>query len=372
LDRIFWLPHRLTDLLLTIRKPRKKLTEQIIVLKFMGLGSLVLFANLCRQHHVDKSKITLLTFSRHAELCQMLGFHSAIFIRTASLWYFIIDCFRVSSRIIKISPSLIIDYERCAHSVSTFRNLLALAGRCNTLSFEQKTKRISKRQTIFPVEELTYAQLFLKGIEQMPKREIDFNDEIKSTSNKIVVNINASDYLLARRYPPQLFVRLVKRLHQWNPKLEFHFTGTLKEKDYVQSVVSQVTDCNAFIQAGSWDLEKLTNEIKSCTLFITGDSGPLHIAAFLNVPSLVIWGPTQPAHFGYENHPALHSVSLEMKCAPCFTHPHSKFGHACDKRIDCLNNLNPDLIYDKAISLLSSKDLATNSIFPAKDHSFAH
>ena len=44
--------------------------------------------------------------------------------------------------------------------------------------------------------------------------------------------------------------------------------------------------------AGKTSIPKLVNKIGSLDLFITGDSGPMHIASALQIPTIAIFGPT--------------------------------------------------------------------------------
>lgn len=46
------------------------------------------------------------------------------------------------------------------------------------------------------------------------------------------------------------------------------------------------------------DLKRLMALIKRCRLMITGDTGPLHIAAALGVPTVALFGPSDPARNG--------------------------------------------------------------------------
>ena len=43
---------------------------------------------------------------------------------------------------------------------------------------------------------------------------------------------------------------------------------------------------------GNTNIQELINIISSLDLFITGDSGPMHIAASFQVPTVAIFGPT--------------------------------------------------------------------------------
>jgi heptosyltransferase-1 len=46
------------------------------------------------------------------------------------------------------------------------------------------------------------------------------------------------------------------------------------------------------------DLKQLAALIKRCRLLVTGDTGPLHMAAALGVPTVSLFGPSDPARNG--------------------------------------------------------------------------
>ncbi len=50
--------------------------------------------------------------------------------------------------------------------------------------------------------------------------------------------------------------------------------------------------------AASFSISKLIAITRKASLFIGGDTGPMHLAAFLNVPVVAIFGPTDPARNG--------------------------------------------------------------------------
>jgi hypothetical protein len=355
IDRFFFLSHLILENILFHTPKKNKGSDKIVVLKFLGLGSLILFARLCEQHEIEKSKITLVTFERHKEFCYLFGFNTALFIRTSTLRIFLADCIRVIVNVKRIRPSIIIDYERASYSIGTFRNLLALFCKAKTISFQVGRAKDGQGQIIYDVTGLTYEEVFMKGISVMDKKSgLKRSQHSISPTRKILININASDYLLARRYPLKSFAKALHSIYKSSSDLQFYLTGTLSERNYIDELQKEIPECNVINTAGDWSLEKLADEIARCAFFITCDSGPLHLAAYFETPTIVIWGPTQPQHFGYKNQKSFHHISLNLNCSPCFTHPHSKTGRACNDRIDCLTNLDPQRIADAAISLLNN------------------
>lgn len=100
-------------------------------------------------------------------------------------------------------------------------------------------------------------------------------------------------------------------------------------------------------------VEDLIEHIKSCSMFIGNDSGPLYIASLLGKPTVSIYGPTNyefSGPFG-ESHEI---ITHTLKCSPkknkqyCFTTA-GMFG--CPS-FECMNLLEFDEIYANVIPLI--------------------
>ncbi len=378
MDRCFRLPHRLAE---RIRNAGGRLRSSadgpVLVIKFMGMGSLIQFGSLCESHHVDKNKIVVLTLAVHREVCELFGFDKALFIRTRPVVLFFLDCLKVLALVRTLRPACIVDYERCSHAVSLYRNLLAWVGQCTTLSFEDSRNISLPGQIVHPVGQFTQDQLLLKGIELMPRKAHQSEDGyiVPFDASKIIININASNYMLARRFPANSYEEVIKSLHRWNEHLKFFLTGSRDEFAYVDKLTENLNGIPVQNVCGKWNLVKLTRELMGCTLFITGDSGPLHLAASLSIPTIAIWGPTQPQHFGYESKSGMVHASLNLSCAPCLRHPGSLTAVACRGKINCLNNLSPDAVIGKAVAILDAyanvRSVRLNGIATSFIQSFA-
>ena len=214
-----------------------------------------------------------------------------------------------------------------------------------------ESNQIVGRLTAFSIRGINLAYMFKLGMDYMPKTTMVAKEQlIEIESQKVLVNCNASNYLLARRYPEQAFVSLIGLLHQSYPELEFYFTGSKDECAYVEEIVREMKarEIKARNMAGKWNLEQLCDELVVSRLFITCDSGPLHLAATLGVPTLAIWGPTQFEQFGYANLPQLKNGSLHLPCAPCLIHPHAQVLKACGGEITCMKSLSVEILFNKA------------------------
>lgn len=91
--------------------------------------------------------------------------------------------------------------------------------------------------------------------------------------------------------------------------------------------------------------------LRGCRVFITNDSGPLHLAAAVGAPTVAVFGPTDPAVFGPRNTP--HAVvRAALPCSPCI-----RVGDfpACpiQPREHCLLSVTPDMVLAAATQLLA-------------------
>ncbi|MFQ5693270.1 MAG: glycosyltransferase family 9 protein, partial [Nitrospinota bacterium] len=93
---------------------------------------------------------------------------------------------------------------------------------------------------------------------------------------------------------------------------------------------------------GKDDLSVLPGVLRRLTVFLTGDTGPMHIAAAVGTRVVALFGPTDPRHTGpvdadpadtapvntapvEKGHAALRR---ELFCSPCFLKK-CPYGHEC-------------------------------------------
>lgn len=89
--------------------------------------------------------------------------------------------------------------------------------------------------------------------------------------------------------------------------------------------------------AGKTDLKELIEVIRHAQFVISNDSGPMHVAAALNIPVFAIFGPTDSRRTGPygEGHVIIRE---DVTCAPCFK-------KKC-KDMKCMKNLLVEKVYE--------------------------
>ena len=92
--------------------------------------------------------------------------------------------------------------------------------------------------------------------------------------------------------------------------------GTAKE----QTLAAEITDMlpsGATNLAGRTSLLELAAQLRRCRLLLTNDTGTMHLAAFLGVPTVAVFGSTEPQLTGPigEDHVV---IRHHVECSPCF------------------------------------------------------
>lgn len=104
------------------------------------------------------------------------------------------------------------------------------------------------------------------------------------------------------------------------------------------------TTCNGVPMVGhDGDVLELAAAISQCAAVITNDSGPLHVATALSVPSVSIFGPTDPERTVIPG--ATTVVRRTLDCQPCYQ-------RECPlKHHRCMNEVTVDEVFAAAVNL---------------------
>jgi len=86
--------------------------------------------------------------------------------------------------------------------------------------------------------------------------------------------------------------------------------------------------------AGKTTIPELCAAIGGLSLFVTNDSGPMHVAAAYRVPTVAIFGPTRHKETCQWGNPKSAIVRHDMECAPCMKRECPLKHHECMKSIE--------------------------------------
>ncbi|TCL75218.1 heptosyltransferase-3 [Hydrogenispora ethanolica] len=121
-------------------------------------------------------------------------------------------------------------------------------------------------------------------------------------------------YFIRKRWPAEKFVELLLELRLSGVEVAL-IGGT---EDVANSLAIQALVPGVINAAGALRLSQTAALMERCELFIGNDSGPLHLAAAVGVPTIGLYGPTDPAQF-YPYHPTRHRyIYKALPCSPCY------------------------------------------------------
>lgn len=97
---------------------------------------------------------------------------------------------------------------------------------------------------------------------------------------------------------------------------------------------------------GKTSVKQLAGVLRFCTVVVSADSGPMHIATAVGTPVVALFGSTDPTVTGpYDR--VSRAIYKALPCAPCFNHP------TCNGRFDCLRAITPAEVATNVREILS-------------------
>ena len=134
------------------------------------------------------------------------------------------------------------------------------------------------------------------------------------SKSDLIIGINAgAAYGSAKRWIPERFAQLGDRLIKKNAKVIFF--GSPRERRMIERIIESMEGKPVNL-AGKTEIRELMGLISQCNLFVTNDSGPMHIASALEIPLIAIFGSTDSnttSPVGLQNL----IIRKEIECSPC-------------------------------------------------------
>ena len=182
---------------------------------------------------------------------------------------------------------------------------------------------------------LQYAQLAMTNVDNYTNDIGALKLYIKPQEfTKPTLGINAgATYGSAKRWYPERFAQVAS---EFSDKFDIIIFGGPGEVEMAKEIEDNLISLNThnFINlAGKTNIEELCSNIAGCSLFITNDSGPMHVAAAYQVPTVAIFGPTKHKETSQWMNEKSKIVREEMECAPCMKRECPLKHHECMKKI---------------------------------------
>jgi heptosyltransferase II len=149
-----------------------------------------------------------------------------------------------------------------------------------------------------------------------------------------VLGLNpGATYGSAKRWYPNEFAKVAIAL---SFKFDIKIFGGPNEKDIaydIEQLLQEANVTNYINLAGKTSIEELIENIALLDLFITNDSGPMHVAAAFSIPTVSIFGPTRFKETSQWQNPNSILIREELDCSPCMKRTCPLKHHDCMKLI---------------------------------------
>ena len=357
--------------------------KTIVVAKLVGMGSIIQatpFLTSIRRAFPN-AKILFLTSIANRGLVERLDcIDEGLYLRDHGLDTLSFDVATTCARFATTGVDLYFDLELYSAGASILA-LMSLAR--NRYGFYRHSARFKKgnyTHLVFfnvqmPVSRL-YLQLYTAATKRSPTLPLEFGP-IRVTPEDIsrmrddlgalglgegepyvVVNPNASELLLERRWPAHKFVGTIEELTAMGHRVVL--IGSPGEAHYVRRIheaLSPVGQHQCIDSSGKLSLGSVFALIHQASCVITNDTGPMHIAIAMSRPTVCLFGPGSPEHYGVRG-PKVDIRYKAVVCSPCL---YETDAPPCDGKNICMQIIEVDEVVNAAVRLMRDEDHGTVS-----------
>jgi hypothetical protein len=166
-----------------------------------------------------------------------------------------------------------------------------------------------------------------------------------------LIGLHASGGRAIKQWPPERFGEAVGRLAQ-EAGAAVLLTGAPADRALVDRARAALPPGLPVVDAvGEADLVTLAALLERCAVYVTGDTGPMHLAAAVGTPVVAVFGPSEERRYA----PLVHARRIvrredDMPCMPCnrIRRPPARCtGHTPA----CLDGIAADQVYRAAREL---------------------
>lgn len=339
--------------------------KKILITKFWGIGSIILASPTIRavREKFPNAKIIFLTLDKNKGLYEDSGlFDEILYFKLDSIPSVFSNFLITVLKLRKQKIDLAIDLDVFAMFTTLLFSLSNIKYKIGHTIGKRGKELLYEKNAVYNNKQHISDSFFdlarLLGIKnkpsivKIPVSESDkkyVNDLLKKEgikkNDKIVgMNVNASDFGTARRWPYKNFAETADRIIQAY-KLPVIFIGAGSDKELVRKTIESMKNKEAINLSGKTTIKQLACLIQKFKLLITNDSGPMHMAVAMGTPVIAFFGPETPLIYGPlgEKHTVFYK---HLPCSPCLNVYNAK-KISCKDDARCIVSITVDEVMDK-------------------------
>jgi ADP-heptose:LPS heptosyltransferase len=165
----------------------------------------------------------------------------------------------------------------------------------------------------------------------------------------LAIGVHVSGGRLVKQWDPARFAEVAARLAE-SHDTTIVLTGGPADRTMVDQVKAVLPPARVLDVAGSLDLLELAALLEQLDVLVTGDTGPMHLAAAVGTPVVAIFGPSDPVRYAPAG-PADRVVRAGLPCSPC-NRIRMPPAHCVGHIPECLTSVPASQVYDAVVSSL--------------------
>ena len=204
---------------------------------------------------------------------------------------------------------------------------------------------VPKRGEIPRHERFYYLELLRRAglIESLPESSMIRLENSRVTPARIIGVSPGAAYGNAKRWLPERFAEAAAKLAA-RRGASIALFGSAAERSICEQIAQLLNGHNVVNHAGQTTLAQFIDLAAECELFLTNDSGAMHIASALGVPTVAIFGATDDLATGPTG-PKARVVREVVECSPCLL-------RECPIDHRCMRRVSADRVVEEALALL--------------------
>jgi heptosyltransferase II len=164
------------------------------------------------------------------------------------------------------------------------------------------------------------------------KVHVKNNNKIINKKKLLGISPGAS-YGSSKRWYPKEFAKVAIDLSN---QYDIIILGGNEEKSMAEDIEEYLIKKGVYNYqnlVSKTSISDLISKIENLDLFITGDSGPMHLAAAFQVPTIAVFGPTNDKETSQWMNKKSVIVKKNLKCQPCMKRKCPLKHHNCMKKV---------------------------------------
>ena len=204
---------------------------------------------------------------------------------------------------------------------------------------------VPRRGEIPRHERFYYLELLRRAglIESFPESPMIRLEHADVTPTRIIGVSPGAAYGNAKRWLPERFAEAAGKLARARGASIALF-GSASERSACEQIAQLLNGHRVTNHAGQTTLAQFIDLAAACELFLTNDSGAMHIASALGVPTIAVFGATDDAATGPTG-PDARVVRQPVECSPCLL-------RECPIDHRCMSAVSADRVVKEALALL--------------------